>query len=124
MRKAPKKYGTGNWRVLKEEGDPVGMVYIRKGESVMKQLDKAEHDAKVDQELNKHDVEKHQNLQDTVVDSEKREKEEKAFEKRTSAQEKVLAQKNSVGGGGGVGKGQVGRGEKEKINPYRRRGEV
>lgn len=111
VRKAPKEYGTGNWEVLKGEGDPVGMVYVRKGPSIMKQIDKAEHDAKVDQELDKHDVEKHQNLKDTVTDSEKHEKEEKALEKRVAAQKS--------GGGAGVGKGQAGNVEKEKQNPYK-----
>ena len=111
VRKAPKEYGIGNWEVLKGEGDPVGMVYVRKGPSIMKQIDKAEHDAKVDQELDKHDVEKHQNLQDTLTDSQKHEKEEKALEKRTPAQKS--------GRGGGVGKGQAGHVEKEKENPYK-----
>ena len=115
MRKAPKEYGIGNWEVLKGKGDPVGMVYIRKGPSVMKQIDKAEHDAEVDQELDKHDVEKHQNLQDTVMDSEKHEKEEKALDKRTPAQKSADA---AVGGGGRGKGGKVGKGEKEKINPY------
>ena len=108
VRIAPKKYGIGNWEVLKNEGDPVGMVYVRKGPSVAKQIDKAEHDEKVDQELDKHDVEKHQNLNDTLKDSEQREKEEKALDKRTPMK------KGGGGGGGGEGKGQ----EKEKQNPY------
>ena len=107
VRKAPKEYGIGNWEVLKGQGDPVGMVYIRKGPSVAKQIDKAEHDEKVDQELNKHDVEKHQNLRDTLADSKKREKEEKALEKRVPHK----------GDGGGAGGGEA----KEKKNPYEER---
>lgn len=34
IRKAPKSKGIGQWEVLKGEGDPVGMVYVRKRESV------------------------------------------------------------------------------------------
>ena len=30
VRVAPPKYGTGNWEVLREPGDPVGEVYVRK----------------------------------------------------------------------------------------------
>ena len=28
---APEEYGIGNWRVLREEGDIVGEVYVRDG---------------------------------------------------------------------------------------------
>ena len=40
MRKAPKERGMGNWEVLKGENDPVGMVYIRKGESLEHKIDR------------------------------------------------------------------------------------
>ena len=39
VRKAPKELGIGKWKVLKEEGDAVGMTYVRKGPSLEKQLD-------------------------------------------------------------------------------------
>ncbi|KAL8832164.1 MAG: hypothetical protein Q9191_000437 [Dirinaria sp. TL-2023a] len=34
VKKAPKELGTGNWEVLKESGDPVGEVFVRKGNSL------------------------------------------------------------------------------------------
>ena len=33
VRRAPKEKGIGQWEVLKDEGDPVGEVYVRKGPS-------------------------------------------------------------------------------------------
>lgn len=40
MRKAPEEMGTGKWDVLKEDNDPVGMVYVRKGESLDHKIDR------------------------------------------------------------------------------------
>lgn len=40
IRIAPEKAGLGEWEVLRDEGDPVGEVYVRKGSSLKKQLDK------------------------------------------------------------------------------------
>ncbi|KAL9125804.1 MAG: hypothetical protein Q9217_005046 [Psora testacea] len=45
VRKAPKEHGIGEWQVLKGEGDPVGMVYVRKGESLAHKIDKGAADA-------------------------------------------------------------------------------
>ena len=42
VRKAPKELGIGNWEVLKGEGDQIGCVYVRKGESTDKKIDKGE----------------------------------------------------------------------------------
>lgn len=39
VRKAPKEMGMGQWEILKEDGDPVGMTYVRKGESVRHKID-------------------------------------------------------------------------------------
>ena len=41
VRKAPKALGIGEWEILKGKDDPVGMVYVRKGPSLEKQIDKA-----------------------------------------------------------------------------------
>ena len=46
VRIAPKEMGIGQWEVLKGEGDPVGMVYVRKGPSADKQIEKAEENFK------------------------------------------------------------------------------
>ncbi|KAK4694207.1 putative membrane protein, partial [Lecanoromycetidae sp. Uapishka_2] len=43
VRRAPKEAGIGNWEILKGHDDPVGMVYIRKGPSIEKQIDKQTH---------------------------------------------------------------------------------
>ena len=43
VRRAPKDAGIGVWDVLKGHNDPVGMVYIRKGPSLAKKLDKETH---------------------------------------------------------------------------------
>ncbi len=40
IRVAPKEAGMGDWVVLKNEGDPVGEVYVRKDPSPRKQLDR------------------------------------------------------------------------------------
>ena len=39
VKKAPKEMGIGNWEVLKESGDPVGEVFIRKGRSLDAKLE-------------------------------------------------------------------------------------
>lgn len=38
VRKAPKEHGIGEWVIHKNEGDPVGEVYVRKGKSVDQEL--------------------------------------------------------------------------------------
>ncbi|KAI4260106.1 MAG: hypothetical protein LQ352_000485 [Teloschistes flavicans] len=38
VRKAPKQYGIGEWIIHKNQGDPVGEVYVRKGKSVNQEL--------------------------------------------------------------------------------------
>ena len=43
VRRAPEELGIGEWEVLKAEGDPVGMVYVRKGPSLEKKIDKETH---------------------------------------------------------------------------------
>lgn len=43
VRKAPKELGIGEWEILKGEDDPIGKVYVRKGPSLEKQIDKATH---------------------------------------------------------------------------------
>lgn len=40
IRRAPEEMGMGQWEILKEDGDPVGMAYIRKGESITHRIDK------------------------------------------------------------------------------------
>lgn len=40
MRKAPEEMGLGKWEVLKGDNDPVGMVYVRKGESMNHKIDR------------------------------------------------------------------------------------
>ena len=40
VRRAPKEMGLGEWVVLKNEGDPIGEVYVRKGPSLNKKMDK------------------------------------------------------------------------------------
>lgn len=40
VRKAPKEMGIGNWEVLKGKYDPIGKVYVRKGPSLDKEMDK------------------------------------------------------------------------------------
>ena len=42
VRKAPKEMGMGEWEVLRERGDPVGEILIRKGPSPNKQIEKEE----------------------------------------------------------------------------------
>ena len=42
MRRAPKERGIGSWEVLKGNNDPVGMVYVRKGESLDHKIDRGE----------------------------------------------------------------------------------
>ena len=37
--------GIGEWKVLKGKDDPVGKVYVRKGATVEKQIDKATKEA-------------------------------------------------------------------------------
>ncbi len=49
MRRGPKDLGIGQWEVVKEEGDLVGMTYIRKGPSPAKQMDKVKFE-KIDKE--------------------------------------------------------------------------
>lgn len=39
VRRAPKKFGMGEWEVLKGKEDPVGMVYVRKGPSLERKVD-------------------------------------------------------------------------------------
>ena len=43
VRRAPKALGIGEWEVLKAEDDPIGKVYVRKGPSLEKGIDKAVH---------------------------------------------------------------------------------
>lgn len=50
MRRGPKDLGIGQWEVFKEEGDLVGMTYIRKGPSPAKEIDK-EKIWKIDEEI-------------------------------------------------------------------------
>ena len=45
MKKPPIALGIGEWEILKGKDDPVGMVYVRKGPSLEKQIDKATHEA-------------------------------------------------------------------------------
>lgn len=45
IRRAPKHLGIGEWEVLKGKDDPVGQVYVRRGPSLEKQIDKATHKA-------------------------------------------------------------------------------
>lgn len=45
IKKAPKHLGIGEWEVLKGKDDPVGKVYVRKGPTVEKQIDKATKEA-------------------------------------------------------------------------------
>ena len=40
IRRAPKERGIGEWEVLKGNNDPVGMVYVRKGESLDHKIDR------------------------------------------------------------------------------------
>ena len=99
VKKAPKEYGIGNWEVLKGEGDPVGMVYVRKGPSAMKQIDKAQSD--------QHDLGGQQN---------KREMEEKMLKMKAGTQLAAGAGKgntNHFGPGMGEANGI------EKQDPYR-----
>ena len=42
VRKAPKEMGIGNWEVFKGEGDQIGCVYVRKGESMEKKIGRGE----------------------------------------------------------------------------------
>ena len=42
VRKAPKELGMGNWEVFKGEGDQIGCIYIRKGESADKKINRGE----------------------------------------------------------------------------------
>lgn len=39
VRKAPKEVGMGEWMVFEEDGDMVGMSYVRKGPSLEKRMD-------------------------------------------------------------------------------------
>ncbi|CAF9906970.1 MAG: hypothetical protein ALECFALPRED_003031 [Alectoria fallacina] len=43
VKRAPKALGIGEWEILKGKDDPVGMVYVRKGPSLEKQIDEATH---------------------------------------------------------------------------------
>ena len=45
VRRAPKALGIGEWEILKGKDDPVGKVYVRKGPSLEKRIDKATHEA-------------------------------------------------------------------------------
>ncbi len=45
VRRAPKALGIGEWEILKGKDDPVGKVYVRKGPSPEKRIDKAKHEA-------------------------------------------------------------------------------
>ncbi|KAG8526807.1 uncharacterized protein KY384_008236 [Bacidia gigantensis] len=45
MRRAPEELGIGQWDLLKSDNDPVGMVYVRKGESLNHKVDKAAESA-------------------------------------------------------------------------------
>ena len=40
VRKAPTEKGMGEWEVLKGNHDPIGMVYVRKGESLEHKIDR------------------------------------------------------------------------------------
>ena len=40
VRTAPKEMGIGEWVVLRNDGDPIGEVYVRKGPSLNKKMDK------------------------------------------------------------------------------------
>lgn len=42
IRKAPKHLGLGQWEILKGQNDPVGMVYVRKNESLDHKIDRGE----------------------------------------------------------------------------------
>ena len=42
VRKAPKELGMGNWEIWKGEHDQIGCIYVRKGESVDKKIDRGE----------------------------------------------------------------------------------
>lgn len=42
VRKAPKELGMGSWEVLKGGNDQIGCVYVRKGESADKEIDRGE----------------------------------------------------------------------------------
>ena len=42
MRRAPEELGIGEWKVLKDEGDPVGHVYVRAKQSVQDRLDRGQ----------------------------------------------------------------------------------
>ena len=53
IRIAPKEAGMGEWVVLKDEGDPVGEVYVRKEPSLNKQLDKKQANKKERKEAEK-----------------------------------------------------------------------
>lgn len=50
VRRAPKELGIGQWEVFKEEGDLVGMTYVRKGPSPEKQSDKKKFE-KIEKEM-------------------------------------------------------------------------
>lgn len=50
LRRGPKDLGIGQWEIIKEEGDVVGMTYIRKGPSPAKQTDEEKFE-KIDGEV-------------------------------------------------------------------------
>lgn len=58
VRRAPKELGMGHWEVFEEDGDMVGMSYVRKGPSLEKRIDEAylgEADSELKEKNSRHD---------------------------------------------------------------------